>query len=128
MPTKRPTPGTRSARGAEAARGLGLILLLAAAPAPARAQADTATWNAVGRVLKSPPAPAAGYVRYNFPRKDIALTVGDVSVAPALALGAWAGFAGSADSAVTIGDLVLLAAELPTVLRGLHEAGPGVTA
>ena len=79
MPTKRPTPGTRSARGAEAARGLGLILLLAAAPAPARAQADTATWNAVGRVLKSPPAPAAGYVRYNFPRKDIALTVGDVS-------------------------------------------------
>ena len=128
MPTKRPTPGTRSARAAEAARGLGLILLLAAAPAPARAQADTATWNAVGRVLKSPPATAAGYVRYNFPRKDIALTVGDVSVAPALALGAWAGFAGSADSAVTMGDLVLLAAELPTVLRELNEAGLGVTA
>src|ERR1043166_2639367 len=128
MPTKRPTPGTRSAPRAEAARGIALALLLAAVPAPARAQADTATWSAVGRLLKSPPAPAAGYVRYNFPRKDIALTVGDVSVAPALALGTWAGFAGSADSAVTMGDLVLLSAELPAVLRELNEAGLGVTA
>lgn len=109
-------------------RALGFLLLIAAAPAPARAQADTATWNAVGRVLKSPAAPAAGYVRYNFPRRDIALTVGDVSVSPALALGAWAGFAGGADSAVAMGDLVLLASELPAALRELGAQGLEVTA
>jgi uncharacterized protein DUF1259 len=128
MPTKKPIPGIRSGRGADAVRALGLLILIAATPAPARAQADTATWNAVGRVLRSPPAPAAGYVRYNFPRRDIALTLGDVAVAPALALGAWAGFAGSADSAVTMGDLVLLAAELPGVLRELAAQGLEVTA
>jgi uncharacterized protein DUF1259 len=128
MLTKRPTPGIRSARGAEAVRALGLLLLIAAAPAPARAQADTATWNAVGRLLKSPPAPAAGYVRYNFPRRDISLTVGDVAVAPALALGAWAGFAGSADSAVTMGDLVLVASELSAVQKELAAQGLEVTA
>ena len=127
-------------RGAEAVRRgplgsphqgpalLASLVLLLAAPLRAAAQADTATWNAVGRVLRSPPAPAAGYVRYNFPRRDIALTMGDVAVAPALALGAWAGFAGSADSAVTMGDLVLLAAELPGVLRELGAQGLEVTA
>src|ERR1043166_915020 len=140
MPTRKPTPGIRSVRGAEAVRRgplgsppqgpalLASLVLLLAAPLRAAAQADTATWNAVGRVLRSPPAPAAGYVRYNFPRRDIALTMGDVAVAPALALGAWAGFAGSADSAVTMGDLVVLPAELGAVLRELEAAGLGVTA
>src|ERR1043166_7563001 len=143
MPTKKPTPGIRSARRAGAARrggsrgpargrrtrsALALLILLPWAPRPAAAQADTATWNAVGRVLQSQPAAAAGYVRYNFPRRDIALKVGDVAVSPALALGAWAGFAGSADSAVTMGDLVVLPAELGAVLRELEAAGLGVTA
>lgn len=119
------------ARGGCGTRGetlLALSLLVLAAPRPALAQADTATWNAVGRVLQSRPAAAAGYVRYNFPRRDIALTVGGVAVAPALALGAWAGFAGNADSAVTMGDLVLLSAELPPVLRELGARGLAVTA
>ena len=107
---------------------LALVLLLAAAPAAAGAQTDTATWNAVGRVLQAGPSAAAGYTRYNFPRRDIALKVGDVAVSPALVLGAWAGFAGTADSAVTMGDLVLLPAELKGVLRELEAAGLGVTA
>src|ERR1043166_6612794 len=140
MPTRKPTPGIRSVRGAEAVRRgplgsppqgpalLASLVLLLAAPLRAAAQADTATWNAVGRVLQARPPAAAGYVRYNSPRRDIALKVGDVAVSPALALGAWAGFAGSADSAVTMGDLVLLSAELPAVLRELNESGLGVTA
>ena len=115
-------------RHADAARTLGLVCLLAGAAREARAQVDSATWNAVGRILQPGPTAAAGYTRYNFPRRDIALKVGDVAVAPALALGAWAGFAGTADSAVTMGDLVVLPAELPLVLRELGAAGLTVTA
>jgi hypothetical protein len=109
-------------------RLLASLLLPALAPAGAWPQADSAAWSAVGRILQSPPATAAGYVRYNFPRRDITLRVADVAVAPALALGSWAGFAGSPDSATAMGDLVLLAREVPAVLRGLDQAGFAVTA
>jgi hypothetical protein len=97
----------------------------------ARAEAQTAPgaiWDSLGRVLQSSPTPAPGYTRYNFPRRDIPLQLGGVAVAPGLALGSWAGFAGSADSAVAMGDLVLLAAEVPAVLRELDQAGLMVTA
>jgi len=94
----------------------------------AQAQVGGAGWDSVGRILQAPPTPAAGYTRYNFPRRDIALRIGDVTVAPGLALGSWAGFAGSADSAIAMGDLVLLPAELAGVLRELDQAGIKVTA
>ena len=111
-------------------RGAGLaVALTVLAGAMAGAQVPSgAVWDSVGRVLQSPPTPAAGYTRYNFPRRDIALTLGGVTVAPGLALGSWAGFAGSADSAVAMGDLVLLASEVSAVLRELDQAGLEVTA
>ncbi len=104
-----------------------LSAALLAAP-PVAAQADSAAWGAVGRILQSPPANAAGYVRYNFPRRDITLRMGDLTVAPAMALGSWAGFAGSPNAALAMGDLVLLAGELPVVLRTLDQGGVGVIA
>jgi hypothetical protein len=87
-----------------------------------------APWDSVGVILRAPASAAAGYTRYNFPRRDLTLVVGDVTVAPGLALGSWAGFAGGADSAVAMGDLVLLPSELPAVLRELDQAGLEVTA
>ena len=87
-----------------------------------------ALWDSVAVILRAPASAAAGYTRYNFPRRDIALKVGDVAVAPGLALGSWAGFAGSADSAVAMGDLVLLPGELSAALRELDQAGLEVTA
>ena len=95
--------------------------------APAARPLDAA-WDSVGKILQSPPAPNAGYVRYNFPRRDIALSVGGVTVAPSLALGAWAGFSGGPDKAMMMGDLVLLAAELKAVLAELAKQNIGVTA
>lgn len=85
-------------------------------------------WDSVGAILKSPPTAASGYTRYNFPRRDIPLKLGEVSVAPGLALGSWAGFAGSADSAIAMGDLVLLGSEVAGVLKELDQAGIEVTA
>lgn len=61
----------------------------------------------------------AGYYRYNFPRRDITLTVGDVTVSPSLALGAWAGFSGDGANATMMGDLVLITSEVKPVLAEL---------
>jgi uncharacterized protein DUF1259 len=90
--------------------------------------APGAAWDSVGRVLKASPTPTGGYVRYNFPRRDIALKVGDVTVSPALALGTWAGFSGDAADATMMGDLVLLDSELKPVLAELARQRLNVTA
>jgi hypothetical protein len=102
----------------------GVVIL--SGPASARAQAGA--WDEVGRILQAPPAPNAGYVRFNFPRRDISLTLGRVSVSPAVALGTWAGFAGTPDSAMLMGDLVLLSSELKPVLAELAQQRIGVSA
>lgn len=95
----------------------------------ARAQAGpTTTWDSVGLVLKAPVLETAGYHRYNFPRRDLTLKIGDVTVAPALALGAWAGFSGDPALATMMGDLVLTAAELRPVQAELTSQGIAVTA
>jgi hypothetical protein len=90
--------------------------------------AQAGAWDSVGRILQAPPTPSAGYVRFNFPRRDISLTLGGVSVSPAVALGTWAGFAGTPDSAMMMGDLVLLANELKPVLAELAQQRIGVSA
>lgn len=109
-------------------KSLALTLALVILATPAQAQTDSAAWNAVGKTLQSPPTAAAGYVRYNFPRRDITLKIGDVTVAPAMALGSWAGFAGRPDAAEVMGDLVLLGGEVPATLKALDQGGFAVTA
>ena len=49
------------------------------------ASGQQAGWDSVGGILQTAPAPNTGYVRYNFPRRDITLKVRDVTVSPALA-------------------------------------------
>jgi Domain of Unknown Function (DUF1259) len=109
----------RSRRGAT--RVLPFVLGILVTPgARGLAQGSgNAQWDAVGRILKSPPAPAAGYVRFNFPRRDITLRIGDVTVATAMASGTWAGFSGDPANVTMMGDLVLLAGELKPVLAEL---------
>jgi hypothetical protein len=89
---------------------------------------DQAAWDSVGRVLQTTATQADGYKRFNFPRRDITLRVNDVTVAPALALGAWLGFAGSPADANVMGDFVLLAEELGPALDELNKQGIGVSA
>ena len=107
-----------------------LILLVAACTTVTTvALAQTpAGWDSVARVLQTPAAPAAGYLRYNFPRRDLQVRIGDVTLLPGLALGAWAGFAGEPSTATMMGDLVLTAAELPPVLAELAAQDIAVTA
>ena len=90
-----------------------LFLTVVAGARPVLAQQpSTAAWDSVGRILGTAPTSAAGYIRYNLPRRDLTVRIADVTVAPALALGAWAGFSGEPNDATMMGDLVLTAAEL----------------
>src|SRR5207249_966821 len=68
------------------------------------------------------------YHRFNLPRRDITLHLKDVSVAPELALGAWAGFSDDPEHAMLMGDLVLTSAELSPVLSELTRRSIAVTA
>ncbi len=102
---------------------------IALVPVAARAQATLGEpWDSVSTILRAPGISIGGYHRYNLPRRDITLRIGDVTVAPALALGSWAGFGGAARDADVMGDLVLLAAEVKPVLAELARQHLDVTA
>lgn len=103
----------------------GLILIVT--PLTVRAQ-QPAVWDTVGRVLQASPTPLAGYVRFNLPRRDLTLRMGDVTVSPRLALGAWAGFAGTSESALVMGDLVVTEAELLRVEAAMDSQHLAITA
>jgi hypothetical protein len=105
------------------------FLLVAFRPLPTRAQAPLgAVWDSVATILRAPGVSTGGYFRYNLPRRDITLRVGDVTVSPTLALGSWAGFSSDPLDATVMGDLVLTAAEVKPVLAELAVQQLEVTA
>ena len=106
-----------------------VVLVLGVSPALAAGQTPLgAPWDSVGKILRTSGTLTGGYYRYGWPRRDITLRIGDVTVAPALALGAWAGYSGEAPSATMMGDLVLTSDELKPVLAELANQRIGVTA
>ena len=80
------------------ARALSLVILLAlafATPSTSRAAGPAggaAAWDSVAAILQTKDVFAGGYHRFNLPRRDFTLHLGDVTVAPELAQGAWVGF------------------------------------
>lgn len=106
-----------------------IVPLVAGFPATSHAQAGNgAAWDSVGRILQTASVFGGGYYRFNLPRRDLTVRVGDVAVAPELALGAWAGFSGDPAEATMMGDLVLTSAELRPVLAELSRQHVEVTA
>jgi len=109
-----------------------LTLLLSFPPAILVAgPVDQAAWEAVDKTLGRPGRVLPGDVhRYGWPRSDLHVTVGGVEVAPALALGSWAGLfqAGTEGHVMAMGDLVLLADEVNPVVRALQTGGLDVLA
>jgi hypothetical protein len=106
-----------------------IVALVGLAPAGVRAQAGLAApWDSVARILQTSGTATGGYYRYAWPRRDITLRVRDVTVSPALALGAWAGFSGEPSDATMMGDLVLTSEEVQPVLAELARQRIGVTA
>src|SRR5947208_16777451 len=106
------------------------VLLIVALPSMSRAASPLggAVWDSVAAILQTKDVFAGGYHRFNLPRRDITLRVGDVTVAPELAQGGWAGFSDDPDNAMLMGDLVMTGAELPPAIAELARQGLGVTA
>src|SRR4029453_17715475 len=73
---------------------LAIIVVAAALGDPRLAGAQGATsWSAVEQAFGRAGVPQAGDVmRFNFPRRDLKVMVGDVAVRPSLALGSWVAF------------------------------------
>ena len=71
---------------------------------------------------------SADVIRFGMPRKDLHVTLGDVTVKPGLALGSWTAFMRTGDGAMVMGDLVLTEDEVGPVMRRLQESGIKITA
>lgn len=104
-----------------------ILLCGALLPVVLLGQQGGGRWDAVARALGTGGNTAGETYRATFPRTDMRVRIGDVAVAPALALTSWAGFAGSADTADVMGDLVLTEREVPVVTHGLLGASFDVT-
>ncbi len=67
-------------------------------------------------------------VKFIFPRSDLKVKIGKVTVAPGLALTSWAGFKMGEDRSIVMGDLVLTNSEVQPVIKKCGEIGIEVTA
>jgi len=86
-------------------------------------------WEKVDRALGRSGTLQGQTYRVGFPRNDLHVTVGAVTVRPALALGSWVAFTETGDStAMLMGDLVLLPAEVGPVIDALQSGGVTQTA
>src|SRR2546426_440562 len=101
-----------------------VLAMLVLYAAPLAAQQQPSPWGLVARALGKTGAPPGETYRATFPRSDLRVRVGDVAIAPALALTSWAAFAGSADSADVMGDLVLTERRAPPPLPSRAPASP----
>lgn len=106
-----------------------VLLTTAAAASVAQQPAAAPDWHAVEQALGRSGAPQpGGVIKFAFPRSDLAVTVGDVTVKPGLALGTWLAFMPQGSGAMAMGDLVLLTAEVAPVMRALEAGGVHVAA
>lgn len=102
-----------------------LALLLLAGCASMHAPLPRADWSAVEAVLGRSGSAQPGNVRkFAFPRTDLDVRIGDLRLAPALALGSWAAFMDMGGGAVmAMGDLVLTEEEVNDVISTLQAGG-----
>lgn len=111
-----------------------LIALSLTVAAPSlRAQGATGrtgTWVAVETALGRAGAIQPGNViKVSFPRSDLTVVVGGVTLKPALALGSWVAFKNVAGGhTMVMGDLVLGEDEVGPVMRALQQGGVEQTA
>jgi hypothetical protein len=102
----------------------GIVVSTAAA-----AHAQGIDWDKIDTTFGRKPAGVAGEVhRYGFPRTDLQVTLDGVTIRPAFALGGWIAFQPMRDTAMVMGDLVLLQSEVNPVMAKLLEGGLEVTA
>jgi hypothetical protein len=105
-------------------------LAMAALTSAAAAQQPAAIdWHAIESTLGRAGLPQpAGVMRFNFPRSDLDVHIGDVKIVPALALGGWVAFMPAGTNVIAMGDLVLTIPEVAAVSKALQQGGVEITA
>jgi hypothetical protein len=107
-------------------RRLLILMSILALPIPVSAQGLDAT--KIDQALGRSGQKLGDVYRVGFPRTDLHVLVKGVAVKPGLALGSWAAFSGSDETAMVMGDLVLLESELNPVMEKLRSSGFEVSA
>ena len=92
------------------------------------ATAQEIDWDKVDDTFGRKPAVSGDVHRYGFPRTDLTVTLDDVTIKPALALGGWVAFRPMHGEAMVMGDLVLLESEVNPVMLKMIEGGLDITA
>lgn len=103
--------------------------------------AQQSDWSSVENVFGKKGTVQDNVFKISYPRSDLKVKVGDLTVAPGFALGSWVGFipvgkrmnmqdheADMRNQVMMMGDLVLLDTEVPDVLKKLVAVGLKVTA
>lgn len=103
-----------------------LVVLGTTLPSLAQGTLDTA---AIAQALGHPGSAMPGDVyRVLFPRSDLHVKVGNVTVAPGLGLGGYAAFKMETTTTLVVGDLVLRENEIQPVMTSLENSGFHITA
>ncbi|MBZ5554683.1 MAG: DUF1259 domain-containing protein [Acidobacteriia bacterium] len=105
-----------------------MATLLVLPPALSLAEGEATSWKKVEAVLGRTGTYSGGTVKFGFPRTDLKVTLGGVTLKPGLALGSWVAFTGTEDSATMMGDLVLLQGEIEGVVDRLEAGGVMISA
>ncbi len=109
-------------------RNLVLLTLITAVAFPTLAKAAEIDWKKVDAAMGKTAAVSGEVHRYGIPRSDLHVTLDDVAIKPALALGGWVAFAPMHGEAMVMGDLVLLETEITPVMTKLLDGGLDITA
>jgi hypothetical protein len=106
-----------------------LTLLAASLAAPPLRAAENDWMARVGEALdKTGTEMQGGVYRVALPRSDIHARLDGAEIKPGLALGGWLAFQRHGESAMAMGDLVLLQDEISPVMTKLEQSGIAITA
>ena len=94
----------------------------------AAANAQSIDWAKVDGIFGRTGAVGGAVHRWGFPRSDLQVTLDGVTIRPTLALGGWIAFQPMGNTAMAMGDLVVLQTEVSPVMAKLLEGGVEVTA
>lgn len=90
--------------------------------------AQTPDWQTVEKVLGRKGTVQGDVFKVTFPRTNLNVKVGDISIDPALALTSWIAFKKATEHSMMMGDLVLLDSEIAPALSKLIANGVEVSA
>jgi hypothetical protein len=90
--------------------------------------AQTTDWAEVEKIFGRKGTAQGEVFKVAFPRADLKVKIGEVSIEPALALTSWIAFKKMESHTMMMGDLVLLDAEIAPVMNKIVASGLEVTA